>query len=146
MASILRQATFAGFCTAFSDPANQAQFFKFAVVGTIGFLADTTIVYALRGVCGLYVAGLISYAICATLNWALNRAWTFRGAGGGRAHAQWARYMMLNLLGLVVNRGTYAALIVSFALARAQPVIAVAAGAIAGMMINFVASKKLVFI
>ena len=146
MASILRQATFAGFCTAFSDPANQAQFFKFAVVGVIGFLADTAIVYALRAACGLYIAGLISYGIVATLNWALNRAWTFRDASSGRAHAQWARYMLLNLFGLIVNRGTYAALIASFAVARAQPVCAVAAGAVAGMMINFVASKKLVFI
>ncbi len=146
MESTPKQATFAGFCTAFSDPANQAQFFKFAVVGVIGFLADTAIVYALRSACGLYVAGFISYGIVATLNWALNRAWTFRGAGGGRAHAQWARYLVLNLIGLVINRGTYAALIASFALARAQPVFAVAAGAVAGMMINFIASKKFVFI
>jgi putative flippase GtrA len=146
MESTPKQATFAGFCTAFSDPASQAQFFKFAVVGTIGFLADTAIVYALRGACGLYVAGLISYGIVATLNWALNRAWTFRGASGGRAHVQWARYLVLNLIGLVINRGTYAALIASFALARAQPVFAVAAGAVAGMMINFIASKKFVFI
>ena len=146
MASTPKQATFDGFCTAFFDPANHAQFARFAVVGTIGFLADTAIVYALRGWCGLYVAGLLSYGIVASLNWALNRVWTFRGSGAGPAHQQWVRYLMLNLVGLTVNRGTYAALIASFTLVRAEPVFAVAAGALAGMMINFVASKKFVFI
>ncbi len=146
MAKTPRQATSVGTFMAFSDPALLAQFLKFGSVGVIGFMADTAIVYSLRPVMNLYFAGLISYCIVASMNWALNRNWTFRGHGSGPAHRQWAKFMLVNLFGLVLNRGTYAAMIASFALCRAQPVFAVAAGAVAGMIINFTLSKKAVFI
>ncbi len=127
------------------DPTNVAQFLKFATVGTFGFLADTAVVYALRGALGLYAAGMVSYLLVASINWALNRAWTFRGQGSGPAHRQWARFMGANLLGLVLNRGTYAALVATVPLCAAQPVFAVAAGSVAGMMVNFTLSRQVVF-
>ncbi len=127
------------------DAAIVAQFLKFGTVGVLGFLADTTIVYSLRGSLGLYWAGLVSYLLVASANWALNRIWTFQGRGGGPRHRQWAKFMVANLLGFVLNRGAYAALIATLALARAQPVIAVAAGAVAGMFVNFTLSRQVVF-
>ena len=146
MAKTPRQATSVGTFMAYFDPALAGQFLKFGTVGAIGFVADTAIVYSLREVMNLYFAGLISYCIVASMNWGLNRAWTFRGHGSGPAHHQWVRFMLVNLLGLVLNRGTYAALIASFSLCRSQPVFAIAAGAIAGMLVNFTLSKKAVFI
>jgi len=86
------------------------QFFRFGTVGTSGFLIDTAIVYGLKGKLGLYAAGMMSYLVVASWCWALNRCWTFRGHGSGPSHHQWARYLLMNLLGLVINRGTYAAL------------------------------------
>lgn len=129
------------------DQALVAQFLKFGTIGTFAFVVDTAIVYSLRPFMNLYIAGLISYCIVATMNWVLNRVWTFRGHGTARpAHHQWIRFMLANLLGLVLNRGTYAVLIATVALCRSQPVIAIAAGAVAGMMINFTLSKKAVFV
>lgn len=128
-----------------TDHALVPQFLKFGTVGAFGFLADTAIVYGLRGAVGVYAAGMISYLLVASVNWALNRAWTFRGRGTGPRHRQWARFMLTNLLGLVLNRGTYAALIASFPLVHAQPVIAIAAGAVAGMFVNFGVSRQVVF-
>ncbi|MGH7152414.1 MAG: GtrA family protein [Acetobacteraceae bacterium] len=122
-----------------------AQFLKFGTVGVFGFLADTAIVYSLRGAVGVYAAGMISYLLVASANWALNRAWTFRGRGAGPRHRQWAKFMLTNLLGLVLNRGTYAVLIASFPLVHAQPVIAIATGAVAGMFVNFGVSRQVVF-
>jgi putative flippase GtrA len=122
-----------------------AQFLRFGVVGTLGFFLDTALVYGLRGAVGLYVAGLLSYLAVASTNWLLNRVWTFRGHGGGSAHRQWARFMLANLVGFVLNRGTYAALIAGVPLCRDQPVLAVAAGAIAGLGVNFVLSRLVVF-
>jgi putative flippase GtrA len=127
------------------DPATAVQFMKFGTVGTLGFLADTAVVYALRGALGLYVAGMISYVLVASGNWALNRVWTFRGQGSGPAHRQWAKFIVANSLGLVLNRGTYAVLIATVPLCVKAPVLAVAAGSVAGMIVNFTLSRRMVF-
>lgn len=121
------------------------QFARFGVVGLIGLGIDTAIVYALRAPLGLYGAGIVSYCVAATGNWLLNRVWTFRGLGSGPAHRQWARFLLANLLGFVLNRGTYAALVAFVPLADAQPVIATASGAVAGMFVNFALSRRYVF-
>ncbi len=121
------------------------QFLRFGVVGTIGFLIDTATVYAVRHALGLYGAGLAGYVVAATGNWALNRLWTFRGAGSGPAHRQWALFMVANLGGFVLNRGTYALLVTFVAAAARQPVIAIAAGAVAGLLVNFILSRRVVF-
>ena len=122
-----------------------AQFLRFGTVGVGGFLVDTATVYALRRPLGLYGAGAIAYLVAASANWALNRAWTFRAAPRHRAHRQWLRFLAVNAAGFVLNRGAYAALIAGFALAREAPVLAVAAGAVAGMGLNFTLSRRIVF-
>jgi hypothetical protein len=48
-----------------------------------------------------------------------------------RPHYQWARYLLMNRLGFVLNRGTYAALVTWVPLCATQPVFAVAGGAVA---------------
>ncbi len=128
------------------SPAIIAQFLRFGTVGTIGFVIDTAVVYSLRGVLGLYGAGMVSYLVAASANWALNRAWTFRGHHTGPAHRQWMRFMAANLVGFALNRGTYAALVTWVPLCAAQPVFAVAAGSVAGMFVNFALSRRVVFI
>jgi putative flippase GtrA len=122
-----------------------AEFVRFGLVGLVGFVCDTAVVYGLRGTLGLYGAGLVSYVVAATVTWALNRAWTFRGQGSGPVHRQWAMFLVANLLGFVLNRGAYALLIAFVPVTREYPVIAVFAGAVAGMFANFVLSRRLVF-
>jgi putative flippase GtrA len=122
-----------------------AQFLRFGVVGLIGLIVDTGTVYALRHSLGLYGAGLVAYLTSASINWMLNRLWTFRGLGSGPAHRQWGRFMIANLAGFVLNRGTYVILVTFVAAAAAQPVIATAAGSAAGMSMNFSLSRRLVF-
>ncbi len=122
-----------------------AQFLKFGVVGVAGFVVDTSVVYALRYRLGLLGAGLVAFVVAATANWVMNRLWTFRGQGNAPLHIEWARYMMANLGGFVLNRGTYAVLVTFVAVCADQPVLAVAAGSIAGMGINFVLSRTMVF-
>jgi putative flippase GtrA len=121
------------------------QFLRFGVVGLIGLVIDTASVYLLRGSFGLYGAGILAYFVAATGNWVLNRVWTFRGQGSGPAHRQWAMFVATNLIGFVLNRGTYVLLVTFLAAAAAQPVIATSAGAIAGMFVNFSLSRRVVF-
>ena len=122
------------------------EFLRFGVVGTIGFVVDTAVLYAgLALGLGLYGGRAVSYLVAATTTWALNRLWTFRGRGEGPAHQQWALFLLVNLIGFAMNYGTYAALIAFVPLVAAHPVLGVAAGAIAGMFGNFVLSRQLVF-
>jgi putative flippase GtrA len=132
----------------FATPARivtLVQFLMFGAVGTIGFLADTATVYALRYSLGLYGAGAIAYGVAATVTWVLNRLWTFSGKGSGPAHRQWARFLWVNLGGFILNRGAYAALVSFVPLCAAEPVLAVGAGAIVGMFLNFSLSRTMVF-
>jgi putative flippase GtrA len=121
------------------------QFLMFGTVGTVGFLADTATVYSLRYSLGLYGAGAVAYGVAATVTWLLNRLWTFRGQGSGPAHHQWARFLVVNLGGFVLNRGTYTLLVTFVPLCAAEPVYAVGAGAIAGMFLNFSLNRTMVF-
>ena len=121
------------------------QFFRFGVVGTLGFGVDTVVVYALRGFIGLYAAGLISFLAAASGNWALNRLWTFRGHGTGSAWRQWLLFLVANSAGFVLNRGTFFALAATTPLVHHYPVLGIMAGTLMGLGANFILSHRLVF-
>jgi len=122
------------------------QFLQFGMVGTIGFVVDTAVLYAgLALGLGLYGGRALSYVAAATTTWALNRAWTFRAADRTPAARQWAVFVLVNLLGFACNYGTYAVLVASMPVVAAHPVLGVAAGSLAGMVGNFVLSRRYVF-
>ncbi|WP_206030122.1 GtrA family protein [Roseomonas sp. AR75] len=122
------------------------QFLKFGVVGTIGFVVDTAVLYAgLALGLGLYGGRAVSYLAAATTTWALNRAWTFRGQGSGPALRQWAVFVAVNLVGFACNYGTYALLVAFVPFVANHPILGVAAGSLAGMVGNFVLSRRFVF-
>ena len=123
-----------------------AQFILFGMVGVVGFAVDTAVVYATRHWLGLYVAGTLAYAVAVTTTWWLNRIWTFRGLGRIAPVArQWASFVAASLPGLCLNLGTYFVLITVVPLCASHPVIAIAAGAVAGMFANFTLSRTMVF-
>ncbi len=122
------------------------EFLRFGVVGTIGFVVDTAVLYAMLGLgAGLYGGRAVSYMAAATTTYALNRAWTFRGRGGAAVHREWALFVVVNLGGFALNYGTYAVLVALVPLVAAHPVLGVAAGSLAGMFANFFLSRTLVF-
>jgi putative flippase GtrA len=121
------------------------EFFRFGLVGLVGLVIDTATVYGTRHTLGLYGAGAVGYVVAATVNWALNRVFTFRDRRPSAMHRQWAMFLLTNMVGFVLNRGTYALLVTFVPLAAAQPVIATSAGSIAGMFVNFSLSRRLVF-
>jgi putative flippase GtrA len=123
-----------------------AQMFRFGVVGGIGFLVDTLVLYvALAAGAGLYGGRLLSYLAAASGNWALNRAWTFRGGPPAPMARQWVMFLLVNLVGFAVNYGTYALLVDQVGLVAAHPVLGVAAGSLAGMTGNYLLSRRFVF-
>jgi putative flippase GtrA len=123
------------------------QFVKFGVVGTAGFVVDNAFVYTAHfglGI-GLILAGILSFFVAGSSNWFLNRMWTFRGASKGRLHYEWLRYLATNSAGFVINRGIYIALIATSSLCNLHPILALAAGSIGGLGVNFVMSRRIVF-
>ena len=128
-----------------------AQFLRFGVVGVAGFLVDAGVLLGLLALgLGPYSGRVASYLAAATTTWALNRAWTFRsrnevGHDGSGAARQWARFLVVNLVGFAMNYGAYALLIATVPLVRAHPVLGVAAGALVGMNGNFILSRRYVF-
>ena len=123
-----------------------AEFFRFGVVGTSGFVVDTGVLYAMLGLdFGPYLGRIPAYLAAATTTWGLNRIWTFQARNSGSAGRQWALFVAVNLLGFALNYGTYAACIAFLPVAAAHPVLAVAAGSLAGMVSNFFLSRALVF-
>ncbi len=123
------------------------QFVMFAMVGLIGFAIDTATVYALRArgrACMSPGSPPISRPPPAPGS--STGMWTFRHIVSTDSwHVQWRRFLAANLTGFVINRGVYALLVTFVDVAARQPVIAVFAGALAGMTLNFNLSRKMVF-
>jgi putative flippase GtrA len=120
-------------------------FIRFCCVGLVGLAIDIATVYGGRAALGLYAAGLLSYVIAATATWALNRAWTFRGHGGGPMHRQWGLFLLANGIGFVLNRGTYMLLIALVPVCAEYPILAILAGLGMGIGANFWLSRRVVF-
>ncbi|GAA0579392.1 hypothetical protein GCM10009416_17250 [Craurococcus roseus] len=120
---------------------------RFGVVGAVGFVVDAGVLtLGLLAGAGPWLGRAISYVAAATTTFALNRSWTFRGADRSRPVTRdWGLFLAVNLVGFACNYGTYAALISGVPMMRDLPVLAVAAGSLAGMVGNFVLSRRYVF-
>ena len=123
------------------------QFLHFCVAGTLGFLVDAGLVQALvwSGV-GPYLARVASVALAILTTFTYNRRVTFHDRSGGALAPAFGRYLLGNAAGLSVNYAAYAALVASIPLARSWPVLAVAVGSVAGMLVNFAAARHFVFV
>jgi putative flippase GtrA len=120
-------------------------FIRFGFVGVTGLCWDAGTFYLLRPFIGPYAAGTCSFLVAATVNWLINRLWTFRHHNHAAAHVQWAKFLTANVIGFAVNRGTFFILISKFELFSAQPILAIAAGSVAGLSFNYFLSKRFVF-
>ncbi len=124
------------------------QFFRFAVIGAVGFVVDVGVLYALRHAgLDLYSARLLSFTAAATATWLGNRGYTFAGGGKRVAalHREWLNYVMAMGIGGLTNYAVYAVLISSFNRFHSHPWMAVAAGTATAMVLNFVLARRLLY-
>ncbi len=117
------------------------------MVGTLGFFVDALVLTLLIGPVGvgLYLGRLGSFLAAATFTWACNRRFTFGDTSRSGRFRQWGRFLAANAAGGLVNYGLYAALVTWHDGFRSWPVLAVAAGSLAGLLVNFFASRRFVF-
>ena len=99
----------------------------FGLVGVIGFIVDSGVLYLLKASLGLYYGRLFSF-ICAVLTtWILNRHLTFSERSSGLSLFQeFSRYLGLMLGGGVMNYVSYALLVYYVEFVARQPVWGVA--------------------
>ncbi|QQR70077.1 MAG: GtrA family protein [Alphaproteobacteria bacterium] len=119
----------------------------FSAIGVVGLLVDMgVLMMAVHGL-GLdpYSGRLLSFLAAATGNWALNRYVTFKRHDRGAPLRQWARYLAANGVGFAVNYSVYGLLVALAPMVKAQPLWGVAAGSVAGLGVNFLASRRFVF-
>ena len=123
------------------------QLVRFCMVGTIGFVVDVSILYAVVNLfdSGPYFGRVVSYIFAATITWKLNRSFTFLSTRSNALHLEWARYLLSNIVGATINYGVYVLCLIYFNLTIDYLIIGVAAGSIAGLAVNFTISKLWIF-
>lgn len=122
------------------------QALRFAVGGVFGLVVDIAVLQlALWLGTGFYAGRAVSFLAAASATWAFNRRYTFGVASGRPLAREWAHYVTLMLAGGAVNYAVSALCYAYLEPVRAWPALAVAAGSLAGMVINFASSKWLVF-
>ena len=121
------------------------QLLLFGIAGTLGFFVDAGVVSVL--VHGLdwnpYAARAVSFLCAVATTYVFNRHITF--AASQKRKGQAGRYLLAMMAGFAVNYGLYAALVHGMELVRTWPVIGVAAGSMAGLVVNYASSRFWVF-
>ena len=81
------------------------RFFKFLVVGTIGFVVDFGTLTVLVEVVGLepVVANVFSFSAAVLSNFLWNRYWTYPDSRTKRRRVQLAQFAFVSVLGLLIN-------------------------------------------
>lgn len=119
---------------------------RFVVAGAIGFVVDAGLLYvALAAGLDYYTGRLLSFCAAVLTTWLINRSWTFEAHGTPPSVAEFARYFSAMALGGAVNYGTYAVIVSSAPRTAWLPLVAVAAGSIAGLGVNFATARNWVF-
>lgn len=123
------------------------QVIGFLIAGSLGFAVDAGVVSLLVHGLGWnpYAARVVSFLCAVATTFVVNRHYSFSAAGRRPLKRQAAHYLVAMIGGFVVNYGLYALLVHHFAAVRDWPVLGVAAGSIAGMVVNFVSSRHWVF-
>jgi len=123
------------------------EFARFAVVGGVGFAVEALTLHALVSefAWSPFAARAVSFPAAVTTTYALNRAWTFRERGDAGGFAAYGVYGGIQAVGALINLAVFAACLLAVRPLAERPVIALAIGAAAAMLFNFLASRLLVF-
>jgi putative flippase GtrA len=119
-------------------------FLRFAAVGAAGFVVNEAALYVAIHLLhlGKDAAWFFAFVPAVTFTWWGNRTLTFRRHASEAWLKEWARFAAANSIGALVNLAVYEALI---HFTRLDAMLALATGVLAGMVLNFMLSKRLVF-
>ncbi|WP_250492654.1 GtrA family protein [Caballeronia sp. GAWG1-1] len=123
-----------------------SQFLRFAIAGGVGFLVDAGVLYVMLHLgAGPYLGRVVSFLCAVVATWQINRRITFTPGAHRSILREFYQYLLAMIGGGACN---YAAYVLALRLLPAHaltPLAAVAAGSVAGMVVNFVLAKLWVF-
>lgn len=124
-------------------PENWLQLLRFALVGAGGYAVNLAVFSLAIGPAGLghRPAATAAFLVAVTNNFVWNRSWTFR-AGGGVAHHQALRFLLVSVAGFLVNLAALEAFVVGFGLAE-LPAQALAVAL--ALPVNFIGNRMWTF-
>lgn len=124
--------------------AHRTAFLRFSIVGAVGVITNLIVFSAALALLGGYItASVLAFTVAVTQNFALNREWSFSGRGAGSSiKSSYARYVFVNLGGLLVNLAILHYGVVALGM---HPIAAQLFGVAAGMMVNYVGAHLFVF-
>ena len=118
------------------------EFFRFVVVGCLGFVVDSSIVFALSETGVSSVLARIPALVAAIFTtWILNRTLTFR-VNTPKSREEVSRYIAVALSSAVLNFLLYTVLVVIIGV---RPVVAVAVSTIALLFYSFYGYRQFAF-
>lgn len=116
----------------------------FGIAGVFGYGIDVLITLSLHTLVGPYVARVPAFIGAATVTWLFNRHFTF--ASTEKRHTsvvkEYLHYLGLMVFGLIVNYIVYAVSVALIGDGEYTIIICVAFGSLAGMLVNYINSKK----
>jgi putative flippase GtrA len=122
------------------------RFVRFSTVGTVGFLADSSILYILLSYgSGPIAARFLSFLCAVIVTWQLNRRMTFAVPAKQSLMLEGFNYLLAMSLGGALNLMTYLAIIRSLPDKFWVPALGVAIGSIVGLLANYFIAKNWVF-
>ncbi|QDE38487.1 GtrA family protein [Luteibacter pinisoli] len=122
------------------------QAIQFAAAGVLGFLIDTGVLYvALWAGLGYYAGRAVSFLCAVFATWQANRRFAFAEGRRESVWLEWWHYLAAMSLGGVVNYLAYTVVVLRAPSSQLTPLFAVAAGSLAGMVVNFISARFWVF-
>ena len=119
------------------------EFLRFALVGFVGFVVDAGLL-ELAVFLGLPAqsARVISILLALQVTYTLHGRFTFRRHGGYSRRA-WLQFMLANLIGALLNYGTFLLLLIDDT--RPTRLVALLGGTGVGLCFNYWANRKFAF-
>jgi putative flippase GtrA len=124
-----------------------ASFVRFVVIGTLAFVVEAltfTLFHALLGVAAI-PARILSFPFAYTVNWYLNRVWSFAAGRAQPAARQYAVYGAVQVAGVVINLLVFTLLLRGGPMFREVPLLALAAASLVALAFNYLVGRRFAF-
>jgi putative flippase GtrA len=127
---------------------HEIRFLRFALVGTGGFLVNWVALYLALHVLRLdkYSGWFAAFFVAVTFTWWGNRTLTFRDrAAASGLLREWFAFLIGNSLGAAANFAVYFMLVTFAPPPFGNPLLAIVAGTLVGLVFNFAVSAHFIF-
>lgn len=122
------------------------RFFRFGIAGAAGFIVDAGYLLVLTGPLGPVLGRVISFTLAVVTTWLINRNFAFSDRPSGqKLHVEFGRYFGSMLVGGTANWAAYGLVLALLPPGPALPLIGVAAGSVAGLVVNLTLAQRFVF-